>query len=87
MDGKPLSFEEATQYLGFKRAYLYKLVHWGKITYYKPTGGRLYFLKEDLDAFIRSGKRAADYELRAQADQILNSPHRSRARKAREAIA
>ena len=87
MDGKPLSFNEAAQYLGFKRAYLYKLVHWGKITHYKPTGGRLYFLKEDLDAFIRSGKRTADYELKAQADQILNTPRRSRAARKTEATA
>lgn len=79
MDGNfYLSLEDAAHYLRLTISYTYKLVHRGKITHYKPTNGRLYFLKEDLDAFIRQGKRSADFELGEKADQILNSHPRIR---------
>jgi len=70
---KPLSLKETAAYLGLKPKYCYKLVFLGKIAYYKPTGGKLYFLKEDLDAYIRRNRRAADYELRDRADTLLNA--------------
>jgi len=70
---KPLSLKEAAAYLGLKPKYCYKLVFLGKLTYYKPTGGKLYFLQEDLDSYIRRNRRAADYELRDRADAILNA--------------
>jgi excisionase family DNA binding protein len=68
---QPLSLKEAAAYLGLKPKYCYKLVFLGKLAYYKPQG-KLYFLKEDLDAYIRRNRRAADYELRDRADAILN---------------
>jgi len=68
---KPLTLPEAAEYLGFTRGYTYKLVYKGLLPNYKPTGGKLYFLREDLDAFIRRNRRSADYELRDRADAIL----------------
>ena len=69
---KPLSLKEAADYLGLKPKYCYNLANLGKLAYYKPSG-KLYFLQEDLDAYIRRNRRAADYELRDRADAILNT--------------
>jgi prophage regulatory protein len=60
---KPLSIEAAAEYLGLKKSYLYKLVHLGRITCYKPTGGRIYFAQADLEQFVFRGRQPADYEL------------------------
>jgi excisionase family DNA binding protein len=70
--GRPLSIAEAAAFTGLKPSYLYKLIHLKRIPHYKPTGGRVYFKQEDLEAFVFRGRAAADYELREKADQILN---------------
>ena len=68
----PMTPEKAAEYLGIAKSYLYNLVHFKKITYYKPTGKLLFFYQEDLDAFVRQGRRLADFELSKKADSILN---------------
>jgi excisionase family DNA binding protein len=68
-----LSVKMAMQYTGYSRSYIYKLVHWSKITYHKPTGGRLFFKKSELEEFLLRGKKAADYEVSAMANDILNT--------------
>jgi len=70
-EGRPLGIDEAAEYTGLSRRYLYKLVYLGKVPHYKPTGGRLYFKRADLDAFVFRGRRAADFELREQAEKIM----------------
>jgi excisionase family DNA binding protein len=69
---KPLSITEAAQYLGYKKSYLYNLVHRGKLTAYKPGGKVLFFKQEDLERFAFRNKKAADFELAEQADQLIN---------------
>jgi len=65
---KPMSVTEAAEYCRLSKTYIYKLVHLGKIPYYKPTGGRLYFKQEELEQFIFRSHRAADYELTEGAE-------------------
>lgn len=69
--GKPLSVDEAVAFTGYRKSYLYKLMHLGKIPYYRPSAGRAVFLEEDLRAFMLRGRHSADYELSAKADSIL----------------
>ena len=69
---KALSVDEAAKFTGLKKSYLYKLVCQGKISYYKPMGGRVFFKQEDLEAFIFRGRQAADFELADRADGLLN---------------
>ena len=68
---KPLNVDEAAQFTGLSKAYLYKLVHMGKVPHYKPTGGKVFFKQSELEEFIFQGRRSADYELRAKADRQL----------------
>ena len=59
---KALTIEEAVQFTGLSRHYLYKLVHLRRIPYYKPLKGRLYFKPGELEAFLFRNRQAADYE-------------------------
>jgi excisionase family DNA binding protein len=68
---RPLNLKQAAEFLGFKPSYVYNLVHYKKLTAYKPGGKVLYFKQEDLEKFIFRGKQTADFELEEQADKIL----------------
>jgi excisionase family DNA binding protein len=68
---KPMSVVEASVYLGYSKAYLYKLIHEKKIPYYKPEGGRVFFKQAELEQFIFRGRKSADYELVDRADALL----------------
>jgi excisionase family DNA binding protein len=68
---KPLNVQEAAAFLGFKVSYVYNLVHYGRLTAYKPTGKVLFFKQEDLERFAFRNRKAADFELAEQADTML----------------
>jgi excisionase family DNA binding protein len=72
MDERPLDISEVATLTGYTQNYIHKLCHLRKIPYYRPGGGRVFFRREDVDAFIYRGKRPADFELADQADAILN---------------
>ncbi len=69
---KPLTVEQAAEYTGFSKAYVYKLCHLNKLPHFKPEGGRILFSLTDLKAFCFRNRQAAEYELQEQADAILN---------------
>jgi excisionase family DNA binding protein len=69
---RPLGIAEAAEFLGLSKNYLHKLCHLGKITFYKPGGGRVLFKMDDLEQYAFRNRRAADYELSDKADQVLN---------------
>jgi excisionase family DNA binding protein len=73
---KPMGVSEAAEFTGLKPSYLYKLIHLGKIPCYKPTGGRVFFKREELEQFVFRGKQSADYELATDADRALNRGRR-----------
>jgi excisionase family DNA binding protein len=68
---KPLTVQEAAVFLGLKPSYVYNLVHYGKLTAYKPGWKTLRFKQSDLEAYIYRNRQAADFELTGQADEIL----------------
>ncbi len=52
-----LTLEKVVAYTGYKRSYIYKLTHEGKIPYHKPPfGRRLFFLKSEIDEWLLSVK-------------------------------
>lgn len=46
--------EEASLYLGITSSHLYKLVRKYSIPHSRPTNGRIFFNKEDLDKWVKS---------------------------------
>jgi excisionase family DNA binding protein len=69
--GAPYTLPEAAEYLGLSRGFLYKLTCTGRISFYKPAGGKIYFTKADLDGYLYRNRRAADYELAERAEAAL----------------
>ena len=71
-DQKVLSVDEAAEFIGLKKSYLYKLTHQKRIPHYKPMGGRVFFKREELEAFIFRNRQSADYEISKKAEAMLN---------------
>jgi len=68
---RPFDLDDAAAYTHYSKKYLYRLTHEGRIAFYKPEGGKLFFTKEDLDKFILRNRHSADFELRDTADQMI----------------
>jgi excisionase family DNA binding protein len=61
-----LNVLEATQFLGIKRSYLYKLTSTGRIPFYKPLGKLIYFNREELEAWLQRNRRQSIEEIESQ---------------------
>ncbi|KAB2922154.1 MAG: helix-turn-helix domain-containing protein [Bacteroidetes bacterium] len=59
-----MSADEASKYLGIKKAHLYKLTYKNELRYYKPGGKIMFFKKADLDAWAFRGEVKSKRELR-----------------------
>jgi predicted DNA-binding transcriptional regulator AlpA len=68
----PIRMNKLMEITGYSRSYIYKLVHWKKTPYRKPTNGRLFFYESEILDFISRNKQATDYEVSDRADAILN---------------
>jgi len=71
----PLTIEAAAKWTGFSKSYLYRLIHTGKIPYYKPDTsqqGRVILCKEEIQAFLFSNRRASNAELQNSAIDKMN---------------
>lgn len=72
----PLNFDEACSYLKCSKAYLYKLTCKKMISYFKPNGKFIYFLKSDLNAFLTKGRRETLEETETKAKNFLSTSKR-----------
>ena len=52
IEKKILSFKEAVLFMDVSKSYLYKLTSEGKINFFKPNNGKIYFRKEDLENWM-----------------------------------
>lgn len=62
-----LTFNEACDYTGISRSYLYKLTSSGKIPHSKPNGKMLFFEKSKLVEWLLQNKRKSQDEIEAEA--------------------
>lgn len=62
-----LTFEEASQYTGLKKSYLYKLTAAKQIPHYKPNGKTCYFKRAELEDWLTANPVATVDELNAEA--------------------
>ncbi len=67
-----LSFREALVYIDCSDSLLYKLVSNRAITFLKPNGGRLYFRKSDLDAWMTQNVFKSTRVLEEEINNRLN---------------
>lgn len=70
-----LNMDEAVDYTGISRSYLYKLTAKGDIPFSKPRGKMIYFSKEKLDDWLLSSPSKSKAEIQQEA---LNYTFRNR---------
>jgi len=67
-----LTMKEACEYTGYSTNTLYSLVKRKQISYSKPEGkGKLFFTREDLDAYMRSGYVPSESRVDTMASSFL----------------
>jgi len=54
---KVLSFDDALEITGFKASYLYKLTSTNSIPHSKPLGGKIFFDRDEIEAWILNHKQ------------------------------
>ncbi len=62
-----LRVDDVAELIGSTRNGIYKLVFNRRIPHYKPTGGRLYFKRSEIEAWLLSNRVAPMDELEQQA--------------------
>lgn len=61
-----LTIEEASDFLGFKKSYLYRLTSERKLPFYKP-GHKVFFKKSELEDWVFRNREKPDSEIKLQA--------------------
>lgn len=71
-----LTLEEAAQYTGLKKSYLYKLTSTKAIPHYKPNGKNCFFKRTELEEWLTTNLVAttADLDAKAQAYCMRKKP-------------
>lgn len=70
-----LTFEQACDYLGYKRSYMYKLTSAGILPYSKPNGKSIFFDRQKLEAWMLSNSTLSlDEKQIIAATHITNNP-------------
>ena len=62
-----LTFNEASDYTGISKSYLYKLTASGKIPHSKPNGKMLFFEKRKLVEWLLQNKRKSQQDIENEA--------------------
>ena len=62
-----LTSDEAAQYMGISKSYLYKLTMRQQIPHFKPMGKMVYFNRLELESWLQSNRVATDEEISQQA--------------------
>lgn len=70
MEKQFLTTKEAAAFLGYKVSYLYKLIMWRKLPYYK-VGRGVRFKREDLVNYLTECRVSSFDELQAKAELNL----------------
>lgn len=62
-----LNVDELADYTGFKKSYIYKLVHRNLIPFSKPNGKVLFFDRKKIDEWLLTNSHKSNEEIEAQA--------------------
>ncbi len=72
-----LTFDEASEYSGISKSYLYKLTAAAKIPHSKPSGKTIYFDKEELDKFLLENRVKTQKELAKEVNDYILKKHKA----------
>lgn len=65
-----LNFGETALYLELSHSHLYKLTSGCVIAHYKPNGKKIYFKREELDAWLLSNRTQSNSEIEQEASDF-----------------
>jgi excisionase family DNA binding protein len=68
-----LTIADAAEFMGLSMSYMYKLTHWNKIPYYKPSGKVIYFKRSDLEEWMLQNRSTTQGEIEAIVDEELKN--------------
>ncbi|WP_337880901.1 helix-turn-helix domain-containing protein [Rheinheimera sp.] len=73
-----LTMDECADYTGLSKHYLYKLTHNRLIPHFKPNGKKVYFQREELDAWLSSNRVCTQREEGQLATTLANRLNRAK---------
>lgn len=65
-----LTSNEAAQYMGISKSYLYKLTMLGKVPHFKPMGKMCYFNRLELEQWLQNNRVATNNEINQKAQSF-----------------
>jgi len=65
---KVLTFEEACEYTGLSKSYLYKLTAKREVPHFKPRAKMLYFNRDELEVWMQRGRVTTNEEMELTAN-------------------
>jgi len=68
-----LNAKQAASYLDISLSHLYRLTSERRVPYYKPGGGRIYFRRSELDAYILDRPVSTRQQIAELADRFINT--------------
>ena len=71
VDRKWLSVPQAAEYMSLARSTVYVLMERGCLPVYRPTAGRVFLSRDDIDSYMMSCREMSNEELVRLADQKL----------------
>lgn len=66
-----LTPNEAANYIGVSKNYLYKLTSKNRIPYYKPEGKQIYFDKDELNAWLCRNPQKTRSQIESEAIEFM----------------
>lgn len=72
-----LTFDEASDYTGISKSYLYKLTSASRIPHYKPEGKTIYFDRAEVDTWLKRNPVKTNEQIELQAATHVASGHRA----------
>ena len=75
---RPLNIDQAAEFLGLKKSYVYNLVFFRRLKAYKPGGKRLFFKVSDLEKFAYGNEVGGHSD---RANEILNTAQKRKPRR------
>jgi excisionase family DNA binding protein len=68
---QPMNIEDASKFLGYSKAYLYKMTCNRQIPYYRPNGKKIVFKKSELEEWIFKHRIKSHEDIEKEADEYI----------------
>ena len=73
-----LNVEELSDYTGFKKSYIYKLVHTNSLPFSKPNGKVLFFERKKVDEWLLKNSHKSNDEIQQEAIEFSLCKNKAR---------